>query len=514
MKPTCNDEYVLNKDKCLCEPPKKASPKKVTPKKGSPKKCTKRNPPADKDGYCDEKKPYYYDGCCYVGKKNHLVDREYKVRTVKKSPEKQRIKIKKPKTLKKLIIKNTTPDIDKTLSKLTERNEDKSVKRDEIIKSFSPDINSSLSSISSNDSKTYSVMSNYATPLLKNIREDQKGKSPGSDVRYDMVDKKINELFKNPHVYDIDGNKHGYKSKKAIDILLNNLYNRKEIDCTKVIAPIQWQSNCWFNCGFMINFISDKGRKFTKFFREAMITGSILSNQKNRKKIRPSSLQKAFFVFNLCIESSISGNKLAYFLDTNLIIREIYKSLPAKFKKVENVAKTSIPANPSTYYKSIFNYLIREDDIPTYTTTWNIYDNSRFSQKINSLYKINKYDIPDIIKVSVYDNNTNENPGKNPAESGNVNNKPLKFTIADTNGNKYSYELDSVLIRDTSARHFCCVLTCQKSEYGFDGESFHRMSKFSWKNLINTNKDWKFEGSHVYWNFMNGYQELNYYRVK
>ena len=38
MKPTCNDDYVLNKEKCLCEPSKKPSPKKATPKKPSPKK--------------------------------------------------------------------------------------------------------------------------------------------------------------------------------------------------------------------------------------------------------------------------------------------------------------------------------------------------------------------------------------------------------------------------------------------------------------------------------------------
>ena len=84
----------------------------------------------------------------------------------------------------------------------------------------------------------------------------------------------------------------------------------------------------------------------------------------------------------------------------------------------------------------------------------------------------------------------------------------------DKEGNIYEYELESILIRDKSARHFACVIMCGGVECGFDGESFHRMSKFNWKKLINKDQNFTFEGSNVYWNFMNGYQELNYYRIK
>ena len=83
-----------------------------------------------------------------------------------------------------------------------------------------------------------------------------------------------------------------------------------------------------------------------------------------------------------------------------------------------------------------------------------------------------------------------------------------------------NYVLDSASIIDTEGRHFCCVVTYNKKEYGFDGASFKRLSPFSWKKRINMNKRFTFNGSYwdgtkdpIYWNFRNGYQELYYYRV-
>jgi len=55
---------------------------------------------------------------------------------------------------------------------------------------------------------------------------------------------------------------------------------------------------------------------------------------------------------------------------------------------------------------------------------------------------------------------------------------------------------------------------------GYDGMSFHRLVPMKWKNTINANKTWGFEGSNdtdgtpLKWSFMNGYQLLLYYRVK
>ena len=68
--------------------------------------------------------------------------------------------------------------------------------------------------------------------------------------------------------------------------------------------------------------------------------------------------------------------------------------------------------------------------------------------------------------------------------------------------------------------NFCSVLTCNEKEYGFDGASFERIQNFEWKKLLEKNKDWTFSGSNfnnnpndpIYWNFINGYQLLFYYR--
>ena len=54
---------------------------------------------------------------------------------------------------------------------------------------------------------------------------------------------------------------------------------------------------------------------------------------------------------------------------------------------------------------------------------------------------------------------------------------------------------------------------------GYDGMSFHRLGSLKWKDNLNKNMDWKFEGTKDYdgssliWNFMRSYQMLIYYRI-
>ena len=340
MKPICLDVYELNEKICICE--KKPSPKKQTLKnKTNKKKCTLRNPPADEDGYCNEKQPYYLDGCCYSGEKDTKGNvREFKVRGTtlsKKTP-----KVKKTKKSTKLIIKNKTPVKDLILSNEVKKDINNSNRT--IVKSFSPEVNKAIKSINEDKTK-YSVMKNYFTPKIKDLNESQKGKNPSDDVRYDMMDNEFLKLLEDPFVIDKNGKKYKYTSKKAVELLVNNL--NKKVNCDKVIAPIQWQSNCWFNSGFMIYFISDKGRKFNRYLREAMITGSIVKTYNKdvplksgekldsnkgiiRKTIKPLNLRKVFFIFNLCIEASLSGNQMAYFMDTNFIVRKLYDILNKK----------------------------------------------------------------------------------------------------------------------------------------------------------------------------------------
>jgi len=152
-----------------------------------------------------------------------------------------------------------------------------------------------------------------------------------------------------------------YNSKKAIDHLIKNLSMTKHISCNSILTPLQNRQNCWFNTFFVIFFISDKGRKFFKFFRELMIRGK----QSDGTKITPLKLRKAFYLLNLSIEAVIGSNKnylakdeISTF-DTNTIIEQIYNGLKSKIKtnKFGKLYNINDHGNPINYYHFIINYL-------------------------------------------------------------------------------------------------------------------------------------------------------------
>jgi hypothetical protein len=86
--------------------------------------------------------------------------------------------------------------------------------------------------------------------------------------------------------------------------------------------------------------------------------------------------------------------------------------------------------------------------------------------------------------------------------------------------NEGKYEIDSAVVRDTTKQHFCATITCEGHEMGYDGLSFHRLVPMKWKDYLNSNINWQFEGTKDYdgspleWNFTKSYQLLMYYRVK
>ncbi len=105
--------------------------------------------------------------------------------------------------------------------------------------------------------------------------------------------------------------------QKVKKFLLKNLKSSKHIDCNNIIPPKQIESNCWFNTFFVTFFISDKGRKFFKYFRQLMIEGKL----SNGIKI-DNNLSKAFFMLNIAIESATNHllNNIAYNFNTNILI--------------------------------------------------------------------------------------------------------------------------------------------------------------------------------------------------
>ena len=83
---------------------------------------------------------------------------------------------------------------------------------------------------------------------------------------------------------------------------MDNLKSKKPLVAENIRAPYQNRSNCWFNTFFMLFFITDKGRKFFKAFREAMITGN-LEHYGSKSKI-PNSIRYPFWLLNKMITAA------------------------------------------------------------------------------------------------------------------------------------------------------------------------------------------------------------------
>ena len=286
-----------------------------------------------------------------------------------------------------------------------------------------------------------------------------------------------------------------YDNTTAKQVLLNNLSANKHVDPTKIIPPIQSQSNCWFNSMFVTFFVSDKGRKFFHFFRQLMIEGK----QRNGSVI-PEKIRNAFALLNFGIDACLTGNKFAYTFDTNSIIHQLYKSIPDSYKKnTPYIVDIDQPGNPLLYYVSIINYLNDNSIMVLLIRDANSNWKHRVSEAVTKMIHL-----PHIIVLEVYDEMATE-----------FNKKPVSFTVNDG-----KYEIDSAVVRDVSKQHFCSTITCEGKQMGYDGMSFHRLVPLEWKHKMNSNLNWQFEGTTDYdgspleWNFTKSYQMLLYYRVK
>ena len=186
-------------------------------------------------------------------------------------------------------------------------------------------------------------------------------------------------------------------------------------------------------------------------------------------------------------------------MDTNSIIHLIFKAIPESYKvKYPYIIDVDEAGNPLLYYISIINYLRNSSlqmlFIREAKSNWRDIVNDAILKMAH---------LPHIIVLEIYDENAEE-----------FNKKPISFSVKDT-----KYKIDSAVVRDSLKQHFCSTITCEGIEMGYDGMSFHRLVPLSWKNKINSNINWEFEGTKNYdgtslkWNFMKCYQLLIYYRV-
>jgi hypothetical protein len=274
------------------------------------------------------------------------------------------------------------------------------------------------------------------------------------------------------------------KSGLAKEALIRDLgvTSAKRIDPTKVIAPKQLHANCWFNTFFMCFFVSDKGRKFFRFFRELMITGEriVLDGEKPvRKKINKPTVLKALAWLNLGISASINGDPIAKVFDTNKIIERL-STAGIGYPKVKKYG------NPIRAYTYLTKFLYPSGSSSAKTKLGFVMIDQDFRQdSFEEIIQANRLlgerkKTPDVLIVDLN--------GKRPNSGELI--KKTEFIMPETD---VKYVLDSIVVRDLTANHFCCVVTINGEEWGFDGGSFKKLDRFEWKKLINSDTQWTFD---------------------
>jgi len=306
----------------------------------------------------------------------------------------------------------------------------------------------------------------------------------------------------------VDGQCESVFAEESQNILLDRLaYTHDNIKMEDVTSPKQFSSNCWFNTMFMVFFVSNKGRKFFKFFRQLMIEGVTADGHMPPQKIR-----NALAYFNLAIEASMTpGVNILDTFNTNHIIRDIYKNIP-RYQRVKNIKRPGQAGNPLSYYKSLIKYLTQGSSginmLSMYFDDEDDVTDKTIEGTVKQIIGLRSYsDVPEVVIVAIHDEMSKKHR---------FDKREISSTIHNA-----TYKLDSAIVRDTDRGHFCALLQVGKDECGFDGASFRKLSKFNWKKHLGENTEWTFEGSNwnnvqgdpIMWNFRSGYYLLFYYRI-
>ena len=531
VEPQCPENYTLSNTSCSCVPHVIHQAKKPSTKKPSIHNSNKRT--RCPNGTRRNKKT----GECISTKTLTAIATKTKKanKTKKTQAKKTQAKSKQSKTKKKelqntqsniISVKTSTPhddlQISTAISKLLDKYSMKKYSSD--FSKMLPDIRSELI-----EAKSFSPSINKRLVSLKDIPSENIFGCGLEDIISDKSDVKDKE-FKYLNVrYGTSRTGEplcvSYTSKKAQKILLNNLAATKNFTCENIVAPLQLDSNCWFNTMYMVFFVSDKGRKFFRFFRQLMIEGK----HSNGKNIQPKKLAQALFLFNAYIESSYnldnlpSYRKRASGFNTNLLIENIYKSIPQVHKKNKEMSGLKFSGeygNPLNYYKSIISFL-SPSSLAVYEPRLKTTSKADLLKLFNTKHSYSgEYYMPDVIVLVLYNEHLHN---ESLLQVDHVKKRPISFTRTYTGSNDtgknprdVKYTLDSAVVRSTNNQHFCALITCNKQEFAFDGGALVRVGKLQWKKLINTKRHWQFDdqekNSHLNWSFSNCYQQLYYYR--
>ena len=305
----------------------------------------------------------------------------------------------------------------------------------------------------------------------------------------------------------------GWSTRAAKDYMMQQFLSNAPIDCNTIRGPNQYFSNCWFNTFFMVFFISDKGRRTFRYVRNAMITGEFPATAKKTMSEIPKPYRKGLFYLNALIQNSLQG-ALPKLYDTNSVV----KALNAASSKVKGKAifpKLKQYSNPLAFYIKLINALEG-------TNMTNRVKLARITvTPRQALYSSSLHDSPEHWHQQLYENSSQytHDAGKGsmpdfiaiefaelvdlPKEHhatvewwvkkgkkkwgfhgyGDKDGDSPRFQLKGKDGKKYIYELDSLVSRDTTKQHFASFLTCNKTEYIFDGACSTQISPLNWKRL-------------------------------
>jgi len=377
------------------------------------------------------------------------------------------------KTASSVVLKNTTPEFNKSVAK---------------------DLGDSIGKVSviqasktSSDLAVGDLISKSYSPSVNELLTNLQSLSP-NPAAFACENNQQIRIKKGSKLECVD-----WESESAQTAMLRNL-KRKHIDFDKVIAPAQIEENCWFNCYFMCFFISDKGRKFFRYLRHEMITGKYPSNEHLENV---ATLRWPFFLLNYYIESSLLGRddpeNFAEQMNTNTLIREIGDIIYKVNPKITMPGKLG---NPLNYYNTITSYLAQ--------TTIYLLPSAPKLLRQKKMEKFLRKDraqtgrVPDILAVVIP-----AKKNKGDLELINIY-KPGKYT--------YKYSLDSAMVFSSDRKQWCALITGNGKGYASDGSSFSRLTPYDWKTKINSDEEFSFEGSTKSYNFKTCETYLLYYR--
>ena len=306
----------------------------------------------------------------------------------------------------------------------------------------------------------------------------------------------------------------GWSTEAAKDYMMQQFLSNAPIDCSVVRGPNQYFSNCWFNTFFMVFFISDKGRRTFRYVRNAMITGEFPPTHKKVKKLVPRPYRKGLFYLNALIQNSLHG-ALPKLYDTNSVV----KALNSASSRVGGKAifpKLKQYSNPLTFYLKLINALegtntTNRVKLATVNAGWKAlvelkstfpwldspasWHQRLYEQSHQYAYAGGKDGMPDFIAIETAELSDMPKEHEGTAKwwttegkkkwgfhgYGDKDGDSPRFQLKGKDGKKYIYELDSLVSRDTTKQHFACFLTCNKTEYMFDGACSTRISPLNWK---------------------------------